>query len=178
MTSFIGLRWQIWHPTPLVASEVACQRPFYCVHLLRRWRRRVSWRPRKFIHCRLFEPQTSHNFVHFWHMASCVHCCVKSVLLSCDNHPQNVRLSTHKMHCGATVQLAVPETWQECFYTTLYMCGSNAENASFSFLFPPCNLPSDKKLDRRHNMTNYSAIFKQHVLALLRVDDLVTYWKF
>ena len=115
MTSFIGLRWQIWHPTPLVAREVACQRPFYCVHLLRRWRRRVSWRPRKFIHSRPFEPKTSHNFVHFWHMASCGHCYVKTVLLRCDNHPQNVRLSTHKMHCGATVQLAVPGSWQECF---------------------------------------------------------------
>ena len=36
-----------------------------------------------------------------------------------DNHPQNVPLRTTKMHYGAIFQPPIPETWQECVYTTL-----------------------------------------------------------
>ena len=47
-------------------------------------------------------------------------CCVKTFLLSFENHSQNVPLPTPKLHCCAIFQPAIPESWQECFYTTLY----------------------------------------------------------
>ena len=39
-----------------------------------------------------------------------------------ENHPQNVPLPvpTPKMHHGAIFQPAMPETWQEWFYTTFF----------------------------------------------------------
>ena len=47
--------------------------------------------------------------------------CVKTFLLSSENCPQNVPLLTPKLHFGAIFQPSVPKTWQECFYTTLYI---------------------------------------------------------
>ena len=46
--------------------------------------------------------------------------CVKTFLLSFENHSQHVLLPTPKLHYGAIFQPAIPETWQECFYTNLY----------------------------------------------------------
>ena len=40
-------------------------------------------------------------------------------LIKAENQPQNVPLPTPKMHYGAIFQLAMHETWQEYFYTTL-----------------------------------------------------------
>ena len=45
----------------------------------------------------------------------------KTFLLSFDNHSQNVPLPTPKLHYSAIFKPAIPQTWQECFYTTLYM---------------------------------------------------------
>ena len=47
----------------------------------------------------------------------------KISLLSSKNHPQNVPPPTTKLQYGAIFQPAIPETWQECFYTTLYNFG-------------------------------------------------------
>ena len=43
--------------------------------------------------------------------------CVKTFLLSSENHPHNVSLPTPQMPYGATfqLQLAIPGTWQEYF---------------------------------------------------------------
>ena len=46
--------------------------------------------------------------------------CVKTFLVSSENQTQNVPQSTPKMHYGAIFQPAIPATWRECFYTTLY----------------------------------------------------------
>ena len=46
--------------------------------------------------------------------------CVKSFLLSSENHPQDVLPSSPKLHDGAAFQPTIPGTWQECFCTTLY----------------------------------------------------------
>ena len=51
--------------------------------------------------------------------------CVKTFLLSSENHPHNVSLPTPQMHYGATFQLAIPGTWQEYFYKTLYIALEN-----------------------------------------------------
>ena len=50
--------------------------------------------------------------------------CVKTFLLSYENHSKNVPLPTPKLHNGAIFQQAIPETGQECLYTTLYSLGS------------------------------------------------------
>ena len=46
--------------------------------------------------------------------------CVKTLLLSSRNYTQNVPLPTPKIYCDAIFHPAIPETWKECFYTTLY----------------------------------------------------------
>ena len=46
---------------------------------------------------------------------------VKTLLLSFDNHAQNVPLPTPKLRYGTIFQPAIPETLQKCFYTTLYI---------------------------------------------------------
>ena len=51
----------------------------------------------------------------------CVQSCVKTFLLSFKNHSQKILLPTPKLHYGAKFQPAILETWQECFYTTLYI---------------------------------------------------------
>ena len=50
-----------------------------------------------------------------------VQSCVKTFLLSSENHSQYVLLPTPKLHYGTFFQPAIPETWQECFYTTPYV---------------------------------------------------------
>ena len=50
-----------------------------------------------------------------------VQSCVKTFLLSSENHPQNVPLPTPKMHYDAIFQPAITKTWHGCFYTYLYM---------------------------------------------------------
>ena len=47
--------------------------------------------------------------------------CVKVFLPSVENHSQNVPPTTPKLHYGTIYHPAIPETWQECFYTTLYI---------------------------------------------------------
>ena len=47
--------------------------------------------------------------------------CKKKTLTSFENQPQNVPLPTLKLHNGSIFQLAIPKTWQECFYTALYI---------------------------------------------------------
>ena len=47
--------------------------------------------------------------------------CVKTFLLSSENHPQNVPLPTQKMHHGTTFQPAIPGTWQDFFYMTVVL---------------------------------------------------------
>ena len=49
-----------------------------------------------------------------------VHSCVNIFLPSSENHPQNVPVPTSKIHSDTIFQQAIPKTWQECFYTTLY----------------------------------------------------------
>ena len=49
-----------------------------------------------------------------------VQSCVKTFLLSFENHSGSVPLPTPKLHYGSIFQPAIPKTWQECFYTTLY----------------------------------------------------------
>ena len=44
----------------------------------------------------------------------------KTFLPSFDNHSLNVPLPTPKLHYGTLFQSVIPETWQECLYTTLY----------------------------------------------------------
>ena len=44
----------------------------------------------------------------------------KTFLLSFKNRSQNFPLLTPKMHYGPIFQPVIPETWQKCFYTTLY----------------------------------------------------------
>ena len=44
---------------------------------------------------------------------------VKTLRLSSENHLQNVLLPTSKLHYDVIFQPAMPETWQECLYTTL-----------------------------------------------------------
>ena len=58
---------------------------------------------------------------------------VKTFELSSENHPQNVPLHNPKLHYGAIFQPAIPETWQECLYTTLY-CGHNLCRFAKTFL--------------------------------------------
>ena len=41
--------------------------------------------------------------------------CVKTFLLSSENHPQKVLLLPQNMHYDALFQPPIPETWQECF---------------------------------------------------------------
>ena len=53
--------------------------------------------------------------------------CVETFLLSSKNQPQNVPLLTLKMHYGVIFHPAIPETWQRCFYTTLYILHSLAK---------------------------------------------------
>ena len=54
---------------------------------------------------------------------------IKKLLVSSENHPQNVPLPAPKMHYGAPFQPAIPETWQECVCTTLYgACRIREEN--------------------------------------------------
>ena len=53
---------------------------------------------------------------HSMHVSSCV----ETFLLSSENHPQNFPLPTPNLHYGAIFPPAISETWQECFYTTLY----------------------------------------------------------
>ena len=45
--------------------------------------------------------------------------CVKTCVLSFENHSQNVPLLTTKLHYHTIFQPAIPKTWQECFYTTV-----------------------------------------------------------
>ena len=45
---------------------------------------------------------------------------VKIFLLNSENNPQNVPLLTPKLYYGTNFQPAIPKTWQEPFYTTLY----------------------------------------------------------
>ena len=44
-----------------------------------------------------------------------VESCVKTFLLSLENHSKNVHLPTPKLHCDALFQSAIPETCQERF---------------------------------------------------------------
>ena len=55
------------------------------------------------------------------HKLSRVQSWVKTFLLRSENQPQNVPFCPPKMHYGKIFQPAIPETCQECFYTTLYM---------------------------------------------------------
>ena len=62
---------------------------------------------------------------------------VKTSLLCFEHHSQSVAMPTPKMPYGAIFQPAISETWQECFYTPLYLhhkkpCCSSA-NAMSSF---------------------------------------------
>ena len=49
-----------------------------------------------------------------------VHSCVKTLLLSFENHSQNAMLPTLKLQDGAIYLPGVPKTCLECFYTTLH----------------------------------------------------------
>ena len=52
---------------------------------------------------------------------SCVQSYVETFLPSSENHQQNVPLGIPQMHYGAIFQPTMPETWQKCSYTTLYL---------------------------------------------------------
>ena len=71
-----------------------------------------------FMHCWSSLPPSLQT-VELWNPLR-YHCCVKTCLLSSENHLQNVMLPTPKRHYAATFQPAIHGTWQECFYTTLY----------------------------------------------------------
>ena len=45
----------------------------------------------------------------------------ETFLPSSENHPQNVQLPTPKMHYGTIFQPDILETWQEYFYSILYL---------------------------------------------------------
>ena len=53
---------------------------------------------------------------------------VTTFLLSFENDCQYLPPPTSKLHYGAVFQPAIPKTWQECFYTTLYKKGINYLN--------------------------------------------------
>ena len=48
----------------------------------------------------------------------CLQSRVKTFLPSFENQCQNVPLPTPKLHYGEIFHLAIPKTWEECFYVT------------------------------------------------------------
>ena len=79
---------------------------------------------------------------------------VKTVLLGFENHSQNVPQPNPKMHSDAIFQPSVPETWQECFHTTLQ---SNRCSATGNVvLCVPSFLP--RSLPFLYNEVVYAAI--------------------
>ena len=72
--------------------------------------------------------------------------CVKTFLISSETHPQNLPLPTLKMHFDATFQPAIPGTWQEYFYTTLYRGSLSEMGAKLrEYLLFSCRLTSSAK---------------------------------
>ena len=75
-----------------------------------------------------------------------VQSCVKTFLISSETHPQNLPLPTLKMHFDATFQPAIPGTWQEYFYTTLYRGSLSEMGAKLrEYLLFSCRLTSSAK---------------------------------
>ena len=74
-------------------------------------------------------------------------------MLSFDNHPLNVPLSTLKMHYGAIFQPAIPEPWQACFYTARY---TNFTGIS------PIHFPLDQPLSLRSLLRCYQQRKRSH----------------
>ena len=69
----------------------------------------------------LFQNLIGRPRLHLIRDAQYVQSCVKTFLLSFEIHSQNIPLPTPKVHHGAIFQPAIPETWQESFFTTLYL---------------------------------------------------------
>ena len=66
-----------------------------------------------------------------WGICHKIQSLVKTFLLSSENQSQNVPLPTPKLHHGAIFQQAIPKTWQEFFYTTLYI--TNPDESALRF---------------------------------------------